>query len=189
MKSKGDTPVVLVGVSGSPASAAALRWAAAEAEREHGTLRVVRSWTTEPRAFYAHPASGPQDAARQHQHACDDLAATVRAVLGPQTPGNVTTEVIEGTAERVLTEMSAKADLLVVGSESGLTAGHSIGPVIRGCLGRAHCPVVVVGPEGPPSSEEDYLDRMTAQLCDYSELLPAGAVPGPRRNEEPNWRS
>jgi nucleotide-binding universal stress UspA family protein len=189
MKSKGDTPVVLVGVSGSRASTGALRWAAAEAEREHGQLRVVRSWTTEPRAFYAHPASGPQDAARQHQHACDDLVATVRAVLGPQTPGNVTTEVIEGTAERVLTELSAKADLLVVGSESGLAAGHPIGPVIRGCLGRAHCPVVVVGPEGPPSREEDYLDRMTAGLCDYSELLPAGAVPGPRRNEEPNWRS
>src|SRR5262245_18960878 len=115
MKSKGDTPVVLVGVSGSPESAGALRWAAAEAEREHGNLRVVRSWKPGPRAFYAHPASGPQDAVRHHQQACDDLAATGRAVLGPQTPDNVTTEVIEGTAERVLTELSAEADLLVVG--------------------------------------------------------------------------
>jgi nucleotide-binding universal stress UspA family protein len=189
MKSKGDTPVIVVGVSGSPASAAALRWAASEADREHGTLRVVRSWKTEPRAFYAHPASGPQDAARQHQLACAELAATMRAVLGSQTLGNVTTEVIEGTAERVLVELSADADLLVVGSVSGLTAGHSIGPVIRGCLGRAHCPVVVVGPEGPPGREEDYLDRMTAGLCNYGELLPAGAVPGPRRSEGPSWRS
>lgn len=189
MNSKGDTPVIVVGVSGSPASAGALRWAAAEAEREHGMLRVVRSWQTEPRAFYAHPASGPQDAARHHQQACDGLATTMRAVLGSEIPGNVTTEVIEGTAERVLVELSAEADLLVVGSVSGLTAGHPIGPVIRGCLGRAHCPVVVVGPEGPPGREEDYLDRMTAGLCDYSELLPVGAVPGPRRSEEPNRRS
>jgi len=92
-------------------------------------------------------------------------------------------------AERVLVDLSAGADLLVLGSASGLTDGRSIGPVIRGCLSRAHCPVVVVGPEGPPGSEPDYLDRMTARLRDYRELLPAGAVPGPRRSEDSNWRS
>lgn len=189
MNGKCTTPVIVVGVSGSPASAAALRWAAGEAEREHGMLRVIRAWQTERRAFYAHPASGPQDAARQHQLACDDLATTMRAVLGSDNSGDITAEVIEGMAERVLVERSAGADLLVLGSASGLTAGRSIGPVIRGCLSRAHCPVVIVGPEGPPSSEPDYLDRMTARLRDYRELLPTGAVPGPRRSEEPDWRS
>ncbi len=189
MTSTGHTPVIVVGVSGSSASAAALRWAADEAGREHGMLRVVRSWQTEPRAFYAHLASGPQDAARQHQLARDGLAATLRAVLGAEAPDNITTEVIEGMAERVLVDLSAGADLLVLGSASGLTAGRSIGPVIRGCLSRAYCPVVVVGPEGPPSREPDYLDRMTARLPDYHELLPAGAVPGPRPSEDSNWRA
>jgi nucleotide-binding universal stress UspA family protein len=189
MTSTGHTPVIVVGVSGSLASAGALRWAADEAGREHGELHVVRAWQTEPRAFYAHPASGPQDAARQHQLARDGLAATMRAVLGEDSAGDATTEVIEGMAERVLVELSAGADLLVLGSASGLTAGRSIGPVARGCLSRAHCPVVVVGPEGPPSREPDYLDRMTARLNDYRELLPAGAVPGPRPSEDSNWRS
>jgi nucleotide-binding universal stress UspA family protein len=183
------TPVILVGVSGSLASAGALRWAADEAAREHGALRVVRTWKPEPRAFYAHPASGPQDAARQHQIASDGLAAMILAVLDSEELNNVSGEVIEGTAERVLVDLSATADLLVLGSASGLTEGRSIGPVIRGCLSRAHCPVVVVGPEGPPSREPDYLDRMTARLRDYRELLPAGAVPGPRPSEETNWRS
>jgi nucleotide-binding universal stress UspA family protein len=185
----GHTPVIVVGVSDSPASAGALRWAADEAPREHGRVRVVRAWKTEPRAFYAHPASGPQDAARQHQLACDGLATMITAVLGTEAVDSVATEVIEGLAERVLVDLSASADLLVLGSASGLTEGRSIGPVIRGCLSRAHCPVVVVGPEGPPSREPDYLDRMTAGLRDYRELLPAGAVPGPRPSEETNWRS
>ncbi|HTX85864.1 MAG TPA: universal stress protein [Streptosporangiaceae bacterium] len=189
MNGERHTPVIVVGASGSPASAGALRWAADEAEREHGTLRVVRSWKSEPRAFYAHPASGPQDAARQHQLACDGLATMITTVLASEDLSDVTAEVVEGVAERVLVDLSAGADLLVLGSASGLTDGRSIGPVIRGCLSRAHCPVVVVGPEGPPSREPDYLDRMTARLRDYRELLPAGAVPGPRPSEETNWRS
>lgn len=189
MHGGGHTPVIVVGVSESPASAGALRWAADEAAREHGTLRVVRTWKSEPRAFYAHPASGPQDAARRQQLACDGLHTMVTAVLGSEDFSNVSAEVIEGTAERVLVDLSAGADLLVLGSASGLTEGRSIGPVIRGCLSRAHCPVVVVGPEGPPSGEPDYLDRMTARLGGYRELLHAGAVPGPRPGEETNWRS
>ncbi len=129
MYGSGHTPVIVVGVSGSPASACALRWAADEADREHGTLRAVRSWTTEPRAFYAHSASGPQDAARQHQLASDGLASDGAGSSGFESaPDNVTTEVIEGTAERVLVEMSAGADLLVLGSASGLAAGRSHRP-------------------------------------------------------------
>jgi nucleotide-binding universal stress UspA family protein len=188
MNSRGNSPAVVVGVSGSAASADALRWAADEAGRRHDTLRVVRSWSAEPRAFYAHPASGPQAAALQHRQASEGLAATLRAVLGSQRLDNVSSEVVEGMAERVLVDQSAGADLLVLGSATGLMAGRSIGPVIRGCLSRAHCPVVVVGAEGPPSRDPGYSGRMTARLRDLRELLPAGAVPGPRASPEASWR-
>jgi nucleotide-binding universal stress UspA family protein len=186
MNSRGNSPAVVVGVSGSAGSADALRWAADEADRRHDMLRVVRSWSAEPRAFYAHPASGPQAAALQHRQASEGLAATLRAVLGSQPRDNVTSEVVEGMAERVLVDQSAGAELLVLGSATDLMAGRSIGPVIRGCLSRAHCPVVVVGPEGPPSRDSDYSDRMTARRRDIRELLPAGAVPGPRASTEAN---
>jgi nucleotide-binding universal stress UspA family protein len=189
MNSRGNSPAVVVGVSGSAASADALRWAADEADRRHDMLRVVRSWSAEPRAFYAHPAGGPQAAALQHCQASEGLAATLRAVLGSRRRDNVSSEVVEGITERVLVDQSAGADLLVLGSASGMMAGRSIGPVIRGCLSRAHCPVVVVGPKDPPSGDLDYLGRMTARLRDIRELLPAGAVPGPRASAETPWKS
>lgn len=183
MNSRGNPPAVVVGVSGSAASAGALRWAADEADRRHGKLTVASCWSTEPRAFYAHPVSDPQAAALQHRQASQGLAATLRAVLGPEPRDNVTTEVVESSAERVLVDRSAGADLLVLGSASGLTAGRSLGPVVRGCLSRAHCPVVVVSLEGPPSRAPNYLDRMSARLRDYRDLIPAGAVPAPREGD------
>ena len=132
-------PTILVGVSGSPASAAALRWAEDEAERRHGELKIVLIWQPERRASYARPPvladghAGPEQARR-------DLADTVQAVLGQSPLHDATTVVVEGRAERELVAESACADLLVLGSGSRL----SIGPVVRTCLSHAHCPVVVV---------------------------------------------
>jgi nucleotide-binding universal stress UspA family protein len=141
-------PVIVVGVSGSVASAAALRWAAAEARRRGARLVAVRAWVPAQPAFYAVPAHH-HDAADERHTATSDLARTLRAVFGAKPPPGLFTEVAEGTPERVLTERSAGAELLVLGSTSAPTvAGRPVGPVIRSCLGRAHCPVVVIGPEG-----------------------------------------
>jgi nucleotide-binding universal stress UspA family protein len=167
-------PVIVVGVSGSPASAGALRWAADEAKRRPGQLKVVLIWSVGRRAYYAPPLS-PQEAGICQRRAGDDLAATLRAVLGPGSRDNVTMEVAEGMAERALVQLSAGADLLVLGSASGQLAGRSIGPVIRTCLSRAHCPVVVVGPEGPGGDEPPRADTLTEAKRDRRELQFAGA--------------
>ncbi len=154
-------PTIVVGVSGTPASAGALRWAADECERRHGELKAVLIWSTEPHAYYAPPVSG-DDLAARHQRAGEELAATVQSVLGQGPHGNLTVEVAEGTAERALVEQSAGADLLVLGSADGHLVGRSIGPVIRTCLSRAHCPVVVVGPEGQFSHDHATQDDAAA---------------------------
>jgi nucleotide-binding universal stress UspA family protein len=133
--------MIIVGVSGSPASAAALRWAENEAHRRHGELKVVRTWQPERRAAYASPPVRPDGRAGQEQ-ARKELTDTVRAVLGPSPLPDTTTVVVEGTAERELVAESVGADLLVLGSGSRIT----IGPVVRTCLSHAHCPVVVVSP-------------------------------------------
>jgi nucleotide-binding universal stress UspA family protein len=148
------TPTIVVGVSGSAASAAALRWAAAEAARRHGQLRVVLAWSPERRAAYAPPphAADPQ---QQMMRARRVLAAAMQAVLGPMPHDDVTAVIAEGVPERALVEHSAGADLLVLGSASAhALAGATIGPVIRTCLSHAHCPVVVVAPEFPAGHDQ-----------------------------------
>jgi nucleotide-binding universal stress UspA family protein len=124
--------------------------------------------------------SGGDLAARQ-QRAGEVLSATVVGVLGHGPHGNLTVEVAGGDAERALVEQSEGADLLVLGSASGLLAGHPIGPVIRTCLGCAHCPVVIVGPEGPFSHDHaTELDGAAdADRGDHAREL-AGAVLVPR---------
>jgi nucleotide-binding universal stress UspA family protein len=138
---------IVVGVSGSRASAVALRWAADEAVRRRRPLHVVLIWSPEHRASYA-PALHPEDSRQSMLRAGRVLATALDAVLGPTPQGDVTTEIAEGTPERALVERSASAEMLVLGSASApALAARSIGPVIRTCLGHAHCPVVVVGPE------------------------------------------
>ncbi len=174
-------PIIVVGVSGSPASARALGWAADEAARLHARLKVVLIWSLDQRAFYA-PAINPDDFDRREARAVGGLAAAVRAVLGSQPPDDMTTEVAQGMAERALVDQSLGADLLVLGSASGLVTGRSIGPVIRACLSHAHCPVVVVGPEGPRSHDRPARDdRQPASepALDRSDLRLAAAASGP----------
>ncbi len=171
-------PVIVVGVSGSPASALALRWAADEAGRRHGKLRVVLAWSTPARAYYA-PVLAPQQRVELQRLASERLTATLQAVLGDGAWQDVTMEVTQGNAERALVDCSADADLLVLGSGNGVITGRSIGPVIRSCLSHAHCPVVVVGPEGPPDCVLD--DTGTGQTRPRHDraLANAGAPSGP----------
>ncbi len=144
MNSTGQQTIV-VGVSGSSASVTALRWAADEALRRHALLRVVRSWDPEFRAPYA-AVGGLPTADQQRAAASQELAAAMRAAFGPATPDGVVAELAEGVAERTLIERSAAADLLVLGATPPPTpVVRPVGAVVRTCLSRAHCPVVVVG--------------------------------------------
>jgi nucleotide-binding universal stress UspA family protein len=156
-------PVILVGVSGSAASRTALRWAAAEAKRIGADLVAVRAWEQPRRAAYAQRTGAAADL---RERARLDLAAAVSAVLGRDVARLVTSEVTEGAAERVLVARSADADLLVLGEASGLTAGRSIGPVVRSCLSRAACPVVLVSPE-------NYAREPASAIADFAAAIPA----------------
>ncbi len=100
-------------------------------------------------------------------------AASARAVTWPQRSGPCSapllptmsvTEIIEGEPERALAQKSEGADLLVLGSASARgPAGRPLGPVIRTCLSRANCPVVVLGPEGLPGGGADPADPLAAR--------------------------
>jgi nucleotide-binding universal stress UspA family protein len=140
---------IVVGVSGSAASLTALRWAMDEARLRAASLNVVRAWDPARHAApYAAPGHLPT-CDEDHSTARDGLAAAMREAFGPGAPDGVVAELAEGVPERVLVDRSADADLLVLGVASpAWLAGRSAGPVVRACLGRASCPVVLVGGTG-----------------------------------------
>jgi nucleotide-binding universal stress UspA family protein len=166
-------PVVIVGVSESKASAEALRWAAEEADRRHARLQIVRSWSPQFDAPYA-PVDINDPPEQQHEAASRNLSALLRETFGPRLPDWITAELTDGIAERLLVDRSASADLLVLGSATPpLARARPVGPVVRACLSRARCPVVVVSPAGRPVSPPVASDGQSDAPTSQPELIPA----------------
>ena len=150
-------PVVGVGVGASGAATAALIWAAREARSRGARLRVIRAWQPHPlRALYAAANGRPPPPCRAA--AASLLDAQVRSSLGDTTGLDLVAEVIEGPAERVLADVSAELDVLVLGSGGQspvtqvdpLVVDRPVGPVVRACLSHARCPVVIITPAMAP---------------------------------------
>jgi nucleotide-binding universal stress UspA family protein len=130
---------IVVGVDGSVESAAALRWACREAFLRGAEVHAVhvREANCHSLASYAAAASPSAE---------DDVEEMWRSVLHEEASAvQVRTESAEGLAPRVLLERCVDADMLVLGTASDAAgSSRSAGPVIRACLRRAPCPVVVI---------------------------------------------
>lgn len=141
---------IVVGVDGSAESAAALRWACREAGLRGAEVHAVYAHEAARTASYAVPSQ-----ARSPEDGDVDVDTLWRAVLPDSAAGvPVRTEVAPGLAARVLLERCAGADMLVLGTACDQAGqGGSAGPVIRACLRRSPCPVVVIS--GAPDSVRD----------------------------------
>ena len=144
METDAERQPIIVGVHGSVASLAALRWAAREAALRRVTLHVVRAWEDQgrhlaPYALLRLPGSRESRAAANLS-----LEQAVRVVADESPLVTVTAEVADGPPARVLIDRAAHAGLLVVGS----AARDVLGPVTRVCLHRAPCPVVLISVHG-----------------------------------------
>ena len=135
---------IVVGVDGSPAAAAALRWALDEAGLRRATLEVVHTWVFP--AIDELPGGAVDQLVSDLQRcATDVLDHVVDGIAGANPDVEVVRRVLEGSPGRVLTEIAAGADLLVVGSRGrGGFAGLLLGSVAQQCVHHARCPVVVV---------------------------------------------
>lgn len=143
---------IVVGVDDSAESAAALRWACREASLRGAEVHAVHAREAPCHSMASYAVSAQ---CRSHD---DDLDAMWRSVMLGHMPGVlVRTEVVDGLAARVLLERCDGADMLVLGTASDTPgAPRSAGPVIRACLRRASCPVVVI------SAAQDPLPRWDA---------------------------
>ena len=131
---------IIVGVDGSASSREALSWAVHQAHLLETDVRAVIAWNR-PAASGLYAVTDEVD---WGDDARQTLEAAVTQALGDDTD-DVTTSVVRGHPAQVLVDVSAEAELLVVGNRGrGGFAEALLGSVSEHVVRHAACPVVVV---------------------------------------------
>jgi nucleotide-binding universal stress UspA family protein len=151
------TSRIVVGVDGSPASMAALRWAQRQAELTGSSLEAIISWefpTQYRNILLTIEDFDWEDSARS-------TLITAVTEVGVDQNRAFRGFVRQGHPARILTDASVDAELLVVGSRgrSGF-AGLFLGSVSQYVAAHASCPVVVV--REPEDTDADPAGRLTS---------------------------
>ena len=134
-------PRIVVGIDGSAASQAALRWAVRQAKLGGGHLEAVTAWHYP--AAYAWETAGID--ADFEGDARRILAGALTAVTSSEPYIPVLSHVAEGYPADVLLHAAKGADLLVLGSRGhGGVTSVLLGSVSLHCVLHAHCPVLVL---------------------------------------------
>ena len=141
--------LIVVGVDGSAASRQALEWAMVEADARGQRILAIGCYETPLLARASSYPAGSQVTIRELADECRRLLTDAAYIATKRHPTpQIEARVLEGTAANVLVDASAHAALLVVGSRGhGRLTGLLLGSVSQKCVARAHCPVVVIGPE------------------------------------------
>ncbi|MFI2635995.1 universal stress protein [Streptomyces collinus] len=149
MQSSELVPRVVVGVDGSPASHAALRWAVHHARMVGGAVEAIYVWDTPSARGWSGPAVDPDFDLEQ---ARERFAQEVRAVFPGGQPPRLQEHLVQGDPSEALVQASEGAELLVVGRRGiGGFARAMLGSVSQRCAQHAACPVVVVHQEKDPA--------------------------------------
>ncbi|MGW0842271.1 universal stress protein [Streptomyces sp. NPDC002787] len=141
-------PVVTVGLDGSPASLAAARWAADEAEKRKLTLRLLHAWPL----LAPEPTHMPSEVDQNYW--AKRLVHTAQAELSARHPGlSVVGSLVADDAQEALLRAASESEMLVLGSRGlGSAESYFMGDVSMPVVARAGRPVVLVRPE--PTKEQ-----------------------------------
>lgn len=139
---------VVVGVSGSPGSLQALRYASALARSDNAVLAPVLAWVPPGGEIADRRAPCPQLRSAWKQAAWERLWNAVElAIGGPPADLEFTPEIVRGEAGAVLSEVARqRGDVLVIGAGRRSALRLAAGKVSKYCVGHAHCPVIAVPP-------------------------------------------
>jgi nucleotide-binding universal stress UspA family protein len=156
MKQASDRRPVVVGVDGSPGSAAAVRWAARYAAETGAPLRILHASTGGDTMTVLLPVPvGVSSAGLRRPGPTTEqvLAAATTEATHYHPDLDVTAGMMSGPAVQALLDASGEAALLVLGScDRSRVATTVFGSVATRVVGAAHCPTVVVRGESDPAA-------------------------------------
>ncbi len=143
---------IVVGVDGSAASAAAVRWAVREAKLRRVTVHLVCAYHSDFKLRAPYVSSSWLESQDERYAAAKKMLATMTELaLRYLQPGRLTSELVNEPPARALLDRAAGAEMLVLGTTRPVPRPGepppAMGPVARACLHLAHCPVVVVAPD------------------------------------------
>jgi nucleotide-binding universal stress UspA family protein len=143
---------IVVGVDGSPASNAAVCWAARDAALRNVALTVVHTYSTYVPTFPQIPlpagvALWQEDDGRQ---VLEQAAKIAEDAVKPERKIAITTELRCSPPVPTLVDLSDGAEMVVVGSNGRSAVGRALlGSVSSGVVRHAKCPVAVIRDEDP----------------------------------------
>ena len=171
---------IIAAVDGSPASNAAVCWAARDAALRNIQLTVVHAVNTTVATWP--PVRYPDLVAKWFKDEGRKVVAHAVKIAEDAVPTDrraaIKSEVVSSPPVPTLVEMSGEADMLVVGSSGrGKLSRGLLGSVSSGLVRQAHCPVAVIrdedplmpnpqhapvllGVDGSPASEQAHCDRV-----------------------------
>jgi nucleotide-binding universal stress UspA family protein len=149
---------ILVGVDGTPASDAALRWALHHAALTQQRVTAVHAWQLPldpgPGGLYL-PSIDDAGMAAQAQVLLDEAIDRTQALFGRDwVPPDVRPVVTAGSAAQVLETMARSASMLVLGQRTDTRLARAVfGSAVSGALHHVACPVVVVPATAEPTPD------------------------------------
>jgi nucleotide-binding universal stress UspA family protein len=136
---------ILVGIDGSDASKAALRWAVEDARARGAEVVALHAYEVAVPAADAVPVAPvdlPALTAETHEGALQFVTEIVDEVVGKAVTVNVAPIAVEDEPVRALLDAARDADLLVVGHRGHRLSGL-LGSVSLECAQHAACPVLI----------------------------------------------
>jgi nucleotide-binding universal stress UspA family protein len=137
---------IVVGIDGSDASKAALRWAVEDARVRRAEVIALHAYEEPmPGADVAPavPIDLPGLVTEFHEGALRFVTEFVDEVVGNAVTVNVAPIAVEDEPAKALLDASRDADLLVVGSHGHGLSGLFLGSVSLECAQHAACPVLI----------------------------------------------
>lgn len=143
---------VVVGADGSPASNAAVCWAARDAAMRNVQLTIVHVVSTDVATWP--PMPYPDTWAVWQEDEGRKILAAAHKIADESVTGErkltVKSEIVFSTPVPTMVEMSAEAEMIVVGSSGrGALARVLLGSVSSSLVRRARCPVAIIRDEDP----------------------------------------